>query len=104
MHDAAAEYMDALGPAPTTPGEALARERMWSCAAGTIFEHVNTGLFELQQRCGAVACCMHAVKGVVENVGIELEDNQCVVLGRNAAEITLSNVTFQGAVLLSPFR
>lgn len=63
--------------------------------------NAEEGIYSLQQREGSVACCMQALKGIVEHVNIVLQITQCIVLCRNSAAITLSNITFEGAAPLA---
>lgn len=88
----ATEHDDVSIPASATA--ALAWEPMWVHSARLSDYHIDSRLFSLRQREGAVACCMQAPQNTVQNVTISLQQNQCIVLGR---AITLRNDTFKGA-------
>lgn len=72
---------------------------MQDCEPG--FENGYAGLFCLQAREGVAACCMHTPKNTFEIFTIVLQQNQCILLGRNSTDIALSDVTFEGADALA---
>lgn len=79
----------------------LAKECILEREAEITETNLQNGLFSLKQVQGAVACYMQASKSTVQHVTIVLQQNECIVLGRNSAAIKLSHVTFEGAAPLA---
>lgn len=76
---------------------APAREILWLHAADPVdadCSEVND-LFTLQQQEGCAACCMQAHSATVQNITIELQPDECIVLGRDSISLAFSNVAFK---------
>lgn len=54
--------------------------------------------YSVQQRERCATCCMRALSAVIQNVKIALQENDCIVLGRDRSDITLSKATLEGVL------
>lgn len=74
------------------------RDQQWTPAEeseleGQLEDRFN---FSLSARRSTIACRMRATTSTVEDVTISLQDDECIMLGRGPALLTLKDVTFEG--------